>query len=1302
MSINNLKLSIRNRAKVISLFIATFLIAALLIGVLPDSVRTVQADNTAQTLPFSQNWTNTGLITTNDSWTGVAGIEGYLGQDITTATGTDPQTLLGVSAVGGDLTVLANQTNTAITNGDVGEFHTTSQAGAPGSDPTIALQGSGTADAPYVIFYLNTTGFTNINIAYNLRDIDCTTDNSAQQVALHYRVGNTGSFTNVAAGYVADASQGPSLCTLVTAMNVALPAAVNNQSLVQVRIMTTNAVGNDEWIGIDDISITGTSGGPPNLSVTDVTMNEGNAGTTNFTFNVNLSSPATSTVTFDVATADGTAQDDNPATEDNDYVPLSLVGQSIAIGQSNAQFTVLVNGDMTVEPTETFFLNVTNVVGANVTDSQGQGNITNDDIQVVQIHDIQGNGTASPLNGQVVTTTGIVTLLKTTTNNGGAANGFFLQEPDATVDADPNTSEGLLVFTSSVPTVNVGDAITITATVQEFFTMTELVTPTNIVVNSSGNPLPTAVTLNSTILDPAAAPNQPQLEKFEGMRMTAASLTSVAPNDNFFDVFVVLTAVARPLREPGIPISLTVPPDPTSGTPDCCVPRWDENPERLILDTNARAGAPLNPYTSNVVFTNVTGPLDFSFSEYRLIPDAGLTASANMSAVPVPIPLATEFTIASFNIENFSGNATQQQKAAHAIRNVMRYPDIIGVQEVSSFAVLQNLATLINNDAVAAGDPNPVYEARLQVSPGGGTQHVGYLIKLARVQINFVTQDLAAETYINPLTGNPELLHDRPPLQLNATIDPAGPNPITVIVLVNHTRSFIDIDDDPSPPGQGVRVRAKRKAQGESLAQHYQNLQAANPATSIIAVGDYNAYQFNDGYTDPIATQLGNPTPDDQVVVDASPDVVNPNFVNLTDLAPAADRYSFIFEGTPQALDHILLNRVAHVRSTRYAVARFDADFPTTPASAFASDSTRPEAVSDHDAPVAYFSLTLAPTAANGVVTGQISDVAGNPVPGTVVHLNGAQNRKTITNANGVYRFEQVETNGFYTVTPSRANFAFSPASRSFNQLSERTEAAFTGANNGDSANPLDTAEYFVRQQYVDVLNREPDEGGFNYWSNRILECGSDASCISARRRDVAAAFFIELEFQQTGSFIYGLYQGALGRRPAFTEYSTDRQQIVVGTNLENLKQALAESFVGRSDFVSKYQGHGTAEAFVDALLANVQQTSGVDLSGQRQTLIGRYQSGSSLNHSRSLVLRGVIDDSAFQQVEYNKAFVLTEYFGYLRRDPEQAGFDFWLDVLNSRDAGNFRGMVCAFITSREYQLRFSSVVSRNDLECSR
>ena len=145
-----------------------------------------------------------------------------------------------------------------------------------------------------------------------------------------------------------------------------------------------------------------------------------------------------------------------------------------------------------------------------------------------------------------------------------------------------------------------------------------------------------------------------------------------------------------------------------------------------------------------------------------------------------------------------------------------------------------------------------------------------------------------------------------------------------------------------------------------------------------------------------------------------------------------------------------------------------------------------------------------------------------------------------------------------------------------------------------------------------------------------------------------------------------------------------------------------AKAFVQRAEFVARYERSTTAESFVDALLQNVQQGSGIDLSEQRGNLIARYNSGDGLNQSRSLVVRELTEGAAFSSAEYNSAFVLAEYFAYLRRDPDASGYDFWRHVLDYGDRGNYRGMVCAFINSTEYQRRFSAVVSRSDAECSR
>jgi hypothetical protein len=345
--------------------------------------------------------------------------------------------------------------------------------------------------------------------------------------------------------------------------------------------------------------------------------------------------------------------------------------------------------------------------------------------------------------------------------------------------------------------------------------------------------------------------------------------------------------------------------------------------------------------------------------------------------------------------------------------------------------------------------------------------------------------------------------------------------------------------------------------------------------------------------------------------------------------------------------------------------------------------------------------LALAPSAAPATISGVITLPDGSPVPGVVVRLSGQASRTTITNGSGQYRFDAVDTDNFYTVTPTLANHRFSPVERSFSLLGNRTDAVFTATADAiPTANAIDSTEYFIRQQYLDLLGREPDQGGFDYWSGQLNACGANAACLRTRRLDVAAAFFTENEFQRTGSFVFRAYKGLLGRQLTFAEFSVDRTMVVEGPNLDATKLAFATSFVQRPDFVARYQQNTTPVSFVDAAMQSVSIAGELDL-GNRAELIALYESGANMNASRALVVRALADHPPFAQAVYNRAFVLTEYFGYLRRDPDQGGYNFWVNVLDTRVPGNYRGMVCAFITSAEYQRRFSSVVTRTNSECS-
>ena len=333
------------------------------------------------------------------------------------------------------------------------------------------------------------------------------------------------------------------------------------------------------------------------------------------------------------------------------------------------------------------------------------------------------------------------------------------------------------------------------------------------------------------------------------------------------------------------------------------------------------------------------------------------------------------------------------------------------------------------------------------------------------------------------------------------------------------------------------------------------------------------------------------------------------------------------------------------------------------------------------------------PTAAFGDVTGQVTNSSdGTLVAGTTIRLSGTQNRKTITDANGNYRFDNVQTSGAYTVTPSRVNFSFSPAERSLNQLGNSTEASFTAIPTGGANNPLDTAEFFVRQHYVDFLNREPDESGFNFWSDQIIGCGSDLSCIERRRINVSAAYFLSIEFQETGGLVDSLYRVSYGRRPLYSEFVPDTlnvgHSVIVGVTgweqqLETNKQTFINAWMQRPAFVSAY-GNLADDAYVDTLIGH----TGVSFSqNERDALVSSLVNQTS---TRAAVLRQVAEDGRFVSAKFNEAFVMMEYFGYLRRDADADGYAFWLNKLNEF-GGNFEQaeMVKAFIISGEFRDRF-------------
>jgi predicted extracellular nuclease len=725
--------------------------------------------------------------------------------------------------------------------------------------------------------------------------------------------------------------------------------SIGNGATFCVRWNDSDASGADDGLAIDDFSINTGGVAVPALAVNDVTLIEGDSGTSTAFFGFGLSQPAgPGGVTIDYATADGTA------TAGSDYVAASGT-VTIPQGSTSVVVGITINGDTTPEANETFFVNLSNVTGAVLADAQGLGTIENDDVAVVQIHDIQGNGLTSPINGAVVTTEGIVTALKFN-------NGFFLQS--TTPDADPNTSEGIFVFTSTAPpaTAAVGNRIRVTGTVTEFtpstnlnqLSITEIVSVTAIQVLSTGNTLPAPVDLTAADFSAASVPGT--AEKYEGMRVRIAearvvsgsdgNISESSANSSTTGVFhVVLPTVQRPFREPGIGILDTFP-IPGGKTP----PRFDTNQERLMVRSRGQVGATSLALDAEAQIANMTGVMDYFSGTWALLPDVGSgTATGGKTPTAVADAGPEDVTIGGFNLLRFfdeindsNGAATltaaaldkRLTKTSLAICDFVKAPDILGVVEVENLRVLGLLADRINATCARA----PQYVPYLVQGNDVGGINVGFLVSTRlvgtnpRVEVLEVTQFGKDTVFTNP-NGSTSLLNDRPPLMLRAIVHGNGGATYPVTAIVNHLRSLNGIDDTAAGssgwPTEGDRVRAKRLQQAVFLADLVQARQVADPAERIILLGDFNAFEFSDGYADVMGVLRGNAAPENQVIAYAPSPITRP-LIDGSELIPAAaDRYSYVFEGSAQTLDHVVLNEPMIMDAADIVVdhARINADF---------------------------------------------------------------------------------------------------------------------------------------------------------------------------------------------------------------------------------------------------------------------------------------------------------------------------------------------------------------------------------------
>ncbi len=551
---------------------------------------------------------------------------------------------------------------------------------------------------------------------------------------------------------------------------------------------------------------------------------------------------------------------------------------------------------------------------------------------LVSIHDVQGTGDVSPLVNATVLVRGVVTVVR--------ADGFFFQETDASIDADPNTSEGLFVSTGAAPppAVGLGNTVRVTATVREFaptstpqaLTRTELANVTNITLLASGSPFP-----SPALLAPASSGLADQLERFEGMLVTVNAMTVTGPTTATINealatatstgaFHATLSAVPRPFREAGIRAPFTswagtIPP----------IPRWDGNPELLAVRSPSSAVLDVNVGDTVV---GVGGVLDGAGRYTVLLTNSVTVTPAPLAPIGVTPATSREVTIASVGLARlFDGvdapGATdvvltagaldrRLGKASQLIRVALSAPDVVAVQDVENLALLQSLAARIDADAADGGLAVPTYVAQLVSGTDPAGLNLGFLVSARqvggapRVQVSSVQQLGSAAVNVHP-NGSMEPLFRQPPLRLDAVVRAADGQTFSVSVVNVAIASDTNVESTAVGPNGwpslGASVAALRIRQALFVADSVQSAQTSTPNLRLVLTGQLNAHAVNDGYADVLGTLLGDPLPATSTASDLDGlDRLTPNLTRVTASIPS-QRYTATEEGSLVERTHALV-----------------------------------------------------------------------------------------------------------------------------------------------------------------------------------------------------------------------------------------------------------------------------------------------------------------------------------------------------------------------------------------------------------
>ncbi len=683
---------------------------------------------------------------------------------------------------------------------------------------------------------------------------------------------------------------------------------------------------------------------PGFVRISDASVAEGNGGITQMVFTVTRAGGGATAASVDYALhLTGSAGQDDlaPGTP-------TLGTINFAAGVSSQQIVIGVVGDTVGEFNETFEIEIGNAVGnITISDNTGIGTIVNDDPLTLGIYDIQGAGHRSAYVGQLVTTSGIVTAVDN--------NGYYIQSQVG--DGNRATSDAILVFTSTAPTVRVGDLVNVSGTVAEFvggvgsLSVTELTNPTNLTVVSQGNALPDAVVIGAggllppseVIDDDGFTSFDPETdgidfyESMEGMRVTVETPQVVAATNEFGETYVVA--------------SMGVGATGLNSRGGITLSDGDANPERLQIDADSDLFAGYVPgHTQGDVLSNVTGIMNYAFSNYEVLVTEAVTvlqdAPAPTRETTTLVGDADHLTIASFNVENLDpgDGAVKFNLLADEVRYALGAPDIIGLQEIQdadgagngSNLSGQATAQMLIDAIIAAGGPTYSYVEVAPTSanstggePGGNIRN-GYLYNDARV-------DYIAGSAVT--VGGSAYVGTRSPLAADFLFNGQKVTAINVHFTSRGGSDAAFGDTQPADQaGDGART-----AQNTQLRTYVDGLLAADPALNVAIMGDFNGYYYETGQQ---ALTAGGV------------------LTNLYTLLPEEERYSYLFEGNVQAFDNIIVTG-GLLNGAQFDVVHYNAEQADSAGRA-----------TDHDQVVGRFAL---PSIVNGSAGDDVlTGTAGN------------------------------------------------------------------------------------------------------------------------------------------------------------------------------------------------------------------------------------------------------------------------------------------------------------------------------------